>query len=150
MTTQVPNKGCANCHGDVSVANNNVVFPAIAANAAGKGIIGFTLVGPDFFPGAAYVKVDASHDPAAVQVARWGSGPADGFTGEQSQDPVDGGVERWGDYAAAVAAADGSIWFATETINQSCSVAQFLADTSCGGTRTILANWGTFIGQVNP
>ena len=55
---------------------------------------------------------------------------------------VDGGVERWGDYGAAVAAADGSIWFAAETINQSCTLATFVADTTCGGTRTILANWG--------
>jgi hypothetical protein len=136
--------------GYVNVNNQNVVFPAIAANAAGKGIISFTLVGPDYFPGVAYVRVDAAHAPTQVKVARWGSGPADGFTGEVSQDPGDGGVERWGDYGAAVAAADGSIWFANESINQTCTVSQFLADTTCGHTRTILANWGTFIGNVTP
>jgi len=136
--------------GYVAVQNNNVVFPSIAANAAGKGIIGFTLVGPDFFPGAAYVKVDASHDASTVFVARFGSGAADGFTGERSQDSVDNGVERWGDYTAAVAGADGSIWFAAETINQSCTLGQFVADTTCGHTRTILANWGSFIGQATP
>jgi len=136
--------------GYVAVQNNNVVFPAIAANAAGKGIISFTLVGPSFFPGAAYAKVDASHDASTVFVARFGSGPADGFTGEQSQDPVDNGVERWGDYGAAVAAADGSIWFAAETINQTCTLNQYIADTTCGHTRTLLANWGSFIGQTAP
>ncbi len=136
--------------GYVNVANDNVVFPAIAANAAGKGIISFTLVGPDYFPGVGYVRLEATHAPAAVDVARWGSGPADGFTGELSQDPGDGGVERWGDYGAAVADANGSIWFANESINQTCTVSQFLADFSCGGTRTILANWGTFIGNVQP
>ena len=136
--------------GYVAVQNNNVVFPAIAANAAGKGIISFTLVGPDFFPGAAYVRVDASTGPSSVRVARWGTGPADGFSGELSQDPVDNGVERWGDYGAAVAGADGSIWFAAETINQVCTLSEFVADTTCGGTRTILANFGTFIGQVTP
>ena len=136
--------------GYVNVANNNVAFPAIAANAAGKGIVSFTLVGPDFFPGVAYVRLDATHSPTGANVARWGTGAADGFTGELSQDPGDGGVERWGDYGAAVAAADDSIWFANESINQTCTLSHFLADTSCGGTRTILANWGTFIGNVTP
>jgi hypothetical protein len=136
--------------GYVNVAGNNVVFPAVAANAAGRGVMSFTLVGPSYFPGVAYVRLDATHSPAAVRVARFGSGPADGFTGELSQDPGDGGVERWGDYGAAVAAPDGSIWFANESINQSCTLAEFAADTSCGGTRTILANWGTFIGNVQP
>ena len=95
--------------------------------------------------------MDAAHAPTARRTwLAWGSGPADGFTGELSQDPVDGGVERWGDYGAAVADADGSIWFANESINQACTLQQFLADTTCGGTRTILANWGTFIGRATP
>jgi hypothetical protein len=136
--------------GYVNVAGNNTAFPAVAANAAGKGVMSFTLVGPSFYPGVAYVRLDASHSPAAVNVARFGSGPADGFTGERSQDPGDGGVERWGDYGAAVAGPDGSIWFANESINQVCTLAQFVADSTCGGTRTILANWGTFIGNVQP
>ncbi len=136
--------------GYLNVAGNNVVFPAVAANAAGKGVLSVTIVGPGYFPGVAFVRLDATHSPTAVNLAHRGSGPADGFTGERSQDPVDNGVERWGDYGAAVAAADGSIWFANESINQVCTLAQFVADTTCGGTRTILANWGTFIGNVNP
>jgi hypothetical protein len=136
--------------GYVSASNNNVVFPAIAANAAGMGLVSFTLVGQDFFPGVGYVRVNSAGAQPSINVARFGTGPADGFTGERSQDPVDNGVERWGDYGAAVAAADGSIWFANESINQTCTVDQFLADTSCGGTRTILANWGSFIGHVTP
>src|SRR5262249_58176941 len=100
--------------GYINVQNNNVVFPAIAANAAGKGLIGFTIVGPDFYPGVGFVRVDATHDPTSVNVARFGTGPADGFTGELSQDPVDNGVERWGDYAASVAAPDATIWVAAE------------------------------------
>ena len=136
--------------GYLNVANQNVVFPAIAANAAGKGLISVTLVGPDFFPGVAYARVDATHAPTALNIARFGDGPADGATGERSLDPADGGVERWGDYGAAVAAADGSIWFANESINQVCSLATFVADTTCGNTRTILANWGTFIGHATP
>ena len=137
--------------GYVAAQNNNVAYPAIAANSSGKGIIGFTLVGPDYFPSAAYAKVDATSGPSSINVARAGVGPADGFTGEISQDPGDRGVERWGDYSAAVADdADGTIWFATEMINQTCTLEQFLADVTCGATRTILANWGTAISKVTP
>ena len=136
--------------GYVAVTNNSVIFPAIAANAAGRGIISFTLVGMNYYPGLGYARVDASHDASSVRVAAFGAGAADGFTGETSQDPVDNGVERWGDYGAAVAAADGTVWFAAETINQRCTLSQFAADTTCGGTRTVLANWGTFIGRATP
>ena len=46
------------------------------------------------------------------------------------------GVERWGDYSAAEAAPDGSIWMSTEYIS--------------GRERTSLANWSTFITHVVP
>lgn len=136
--------------GYVNVQNENVVFPAIAATAEGKGLMSFTIVGPDIYPSAGYVTLDASHTPSSVKVARYGSGPADGFTGELSQDPGDGGVERWGDYGAATSDENGTIWFAAETINQTCTLSEFAVDPTCGGTRTILANWGTYIGHVAP
>ncbi len=50
----------------------------------------------------------------------------------------------------AVADSDGSIWIAAEYVGQSCTDAQFAADTTCGGTRTFYANWGTFITHVQP
>ena len=84
-----------------------------------------------------------------MNVVSWGVGPADGFTGYLSQDDVDNGVERWGDYSAAGADANGNLWLATETINQSCKIREFQNDNSCGGTRTILANWGTIIAKVH-
>lgn len=58
----------------------------------------------------------------------------DGFT----RYPFFGGsrAARWGDYSAAVADADGSIWFANEYISNS--------------PRTVLANWRTFIGNIFP
>jgi hypothetical protein len=142
--------GSVTNQGYVNASNQNTVFPAIAATAAGKALMSFTIVGPGIYPSAGYVTLDASNAPSAVKVARYGVGPADGFTGEISQDPGDGGVERWGDYGAAVSDENGTIWFAAETINQTCTLAQFTADTSCGGTRTILANWGTYIGHVTP
>ena len=80
-----------------------------------------------------------------------GTGPQDGFTGYVSLDPGDGGISRWGDYTAAVADAAGNIWFATESINQSCTFTEFLNTAfTCGGTRTIYANFGSTIGKVAP
>ena len=139
--------GEVSAQGYVAVQNNNVVFPAVAADQDGNVLVGYSLVGPSYYPSAAYswIGADGTGD---VNVVKWGEGPADGFTGYVSLDPGDGGVERWGDYSAAVADEAGHIWFATETINQSCTYAQFLADTTCGGTRTILANWGTTIAEV--
>jgi hypothetical protein len=134
--------------GYVTVDNNSVLFPSIGVNPAGQGVMGFTVSGPDYYPSAAYVAVDATHGAGAVHISGAGVGPADGFTGY----PEFGGsgVERWGDYSAAVAGQDGSIWLATEYIAQSCTVAQYSADPTCGGTRTSLANWSTFITHVTP
>ncbi len=134
--------------GYVAVNNANALFPAIAANANGDGVIGFSLVGPSIYPSAAYARVSATSDPDAVHVVAWGEGPADGFTGYRSFGGS--GTERWGDYSAAVSDENGNIWFATEYIGQSCTLNEFLNDFNCGGTRTLLANWGTFIAQVTP
>ncbi|HEX6799344.1 MAG TPA: hypothetical protein VF116_16670 [Ktedonobacterales bacterium] len=134
--------------GYVSVDGNNVLFPSIGVNAAGKGAMTFTVSGPGYYPSAAYALIDATHGAGDVHIAGAGVGPADGFTGYAAYGGS--GVERWGDYSAAVADSDGSIWFATEYIAQTCTEAQYTADSTCGGTRTLLANWSTFVGNVKP
>jgi hypothetical protein len=48
------------------------------------------------------------------------------------------GVARWGDYSAAVAAEDGTVWTASEWIPGSFGFPPFLA------------NWGTFFGNISP
>ena len=118
--------------GYVSVNRNNVAFPSIAVNPSGKGIIGFTLVGPDYFPSAAYVKVDAG-GIGDVVIAKPGAAPDDGFSGYVT---FGGRVGRWGDYSAASSDEAGNVWFAAEYIPDA--------------PRTVLANWGTFIGKVVP
>ena len=134
--------------GYVSSANDNVLFPSIGVNAFGQGVMTFTLSGPDYYPTAGYVTVNAITGAGKIHVGGAGVGPADGFTGSPSL--VGGnGVQRWGDYSAAVADTDGSIWFATEYIAQTCTLAQWTADSTCGGTRTQLANWSTFVGHVS-
>jgi len=117
------------------VANQNyVLFPAIGVNTAGKGVISFTLVGPDFFPGAAFATLDVVNGAGDIQIAAPGALPDDGFTGYTAF----GGarVGRWGDYAAAVADENGKIWLATEYIPNL--------------PRTVNANWGTFVTRVAP
>ena len=118
--------------GYISVNRNSVAFPSAAVNAAGRGIIGFSLIGPDYYPSAAYVTLDSS-GISDVLVAKAGTEPDDGFTGYVT---FSGRAGRWGDYSAATADESGNIWFATEYIP--------------GGLRTTLANWGTFIGKVVP
>jgi hypothetical protein len=138
--------------GYVTAAGNNVAFPSVAVNSAGKALVAFTLVGHDYWPSAAYASIGTSPTggTGAIKVVRPGVGPSDGFTGYLALDAGDGGVQRWGDYSAAVADADGNLWFAVESINQTCGTAQFFGDTTCGGTRSVLANWSTTIARVTP
>jgi hypothetical protein len=133
--------------GYVSAANDNVLFPSIGVNALGQGVMTFTLSGPNYYPTAAYVTVNAITGAGSIHIGGAGVGPADGFTGYAAEGG--NGVQRWGDYSAAVADSDGSIWFATEYIAQTCTLAQWTADSTCGGTRTQLANWSTFVGHVS-
>jgi hypothetical protein len=124
------------------------MFPSVAVTPSGRAIVAYTVAGRHIYPSAAYSAIGAQ--TGNPQLVARGLGPADGFTGYVPLDPGDGGVERWGDYSAATVDASGAIWFATETINQRCSFQQFLADTTCGGTRSLLANWGTTIAKLNP
>ncbi len=138
-----PNSGKATAQGYIAVPNNNVTYPAVAATGDGRGAVAFTLTGPDFYPSAAYASLDAVGGAGDVQLAAAGLGPWDGFTAY----PGGGGRSRWGDYGAA--ATDGNnIWIASEYIGQTCNVAQYLADKTCGGTRAPLGNWGTRISQL--
>lgn len=121
--------------GYVAVNGDNVLFPAIGVDASGNGVMTFTLVGPDYYPSAAYIRLDEHSTDNTIHVIGDGAGPADGFTGDPAQGAPDN-VERWGDYSAAVTDASGHVWVATEYIP--------------GGPRTALANWGTFVARVSP
>jgi len=43
----------------LGMANNNLIYPAIAVNGDGQGVMAFTVVGADYFPSAGYVELDA-------------------------------------------------------------------------------------------
>lgn len=120
--------------GYVALLRQSVLFPSIGVNAAGQGVMGFSVSGPDVYPSTAYALIDAATGVGSVHLAGVGAKPEDGFTGYHFFGGT--GVARWGDYSAAVAAADGSIWLAAEYIPNS--------------PRDYLTNWGTFISHILP
>src|SRR2546428_98255 len=76
---------------------DSVLYPSIAVNKDGQGLMGFSIVGLDFFPSTGYVPIDAVHGAGAIRIAATGAGPDDGFTGYVAE----GGarVGRWGFYS---------------------------------------------------
>lgn len=130
--------------GYVAAKGESVLFPSIGVNQQGTAVMTFSVIGPDYWPSAAYTRI--SDRSSKIHIVASGVGPDDGFTGYAAYGGT--GVGRWGDYTAAVADESGNIWIAAEYIGQTCTFAQFQLDTTCGGTRSLLANWGTFIAKV--
>ena len=144
-----PHSGNVAQQGYAGLAGNNLTYPAIAVTQSGRGVMGFTLVGDDFYPSAGYAGIDAKIGVGDLHVAAVGQGPDDGFTGYKPTSQF-GTRPRWGDYGAAASDGD-SIWIASEYINQTCTFSTFLATNfRCGNTRTQLANWGTRISLIVP
>ena len=96
----------------------------------------FSFSGHHYYPSAAYTSIDAVNGAGPIHIAAAGAGPTDDVSGYEAFGGD--GVARWGDYSAAVAADDGSIWIATEFI------------PGGFGFPPYLNNWGTFVGNVTP
>lgn len=145
-----PESGKVSRQGYLGLANNNLTYPAIGVTKEGRGVMAFTLVGPDHYPSAAYAGIGAEEGAGDIHIAAAGKGPDDGFTSYKVfvGDPP---RTRWGDYGAAVADGD-TVWIASEYIAQTCTLAQYTTAPfgSCGGTRTSLGNWATRISAVKP
>jgi hypothetical protein len=123
--------------GYIALGNNdNVLFPSIGVNAAGKGVMTFSISGHHYFPSAGYASIDAVNGAGPIHIAAAGAAPTDDISGYEAFGGD--GVARWGDYSAAVAGDDGSIWIATEFIPGGFGFPQYLN------------NWGTFVGNVSP
>ena len=120
--------------GYVAQSGFGLVYPSIGVNSSGKGVMSFSITGTSLYPSVGYVPIDDVRGAGAITLVALGAAPEDGFTGY----PIFGGnrAARWGDYSAAVADKTGTIWFANEYIPNA--------------PRTLLANWGTFIGRVTP
>src|SRR5271157_3837636 len=118
----------------LAVKNENLIYPAVALDSAGKGAMTFTLTGPDFYPSAAFVKFNSKGPTGTVNVLAQGFAPDDGFTGyPYAPSPSNiQGAGRWGDYSAALADG-GNLFIATEYIS--------------GGPRDFYVNWATSMSQ---
>jgi hypothetical protein len=123
--------GTVATQGYVAVNRQSVLYPSFAVRPDGTGALTFTLVGPDFFPSAAYALLGGGR-VGTVHVAAPGAFPEDGFSGY----PPFGGARtaRWGDYSAAAVDELGRLWLAAEFIPNA--------------PRTINANWGTFVTRL--
>jgi hypothetical protein len=117
----------------LTVKGQNLIYPAVAVDAALDGAMTFTLVGPNYFPSAAFIRFNSNAPRGNVNVLAEGAAPDDGFTGYfgiPSNEQLDG---RWGDYSAAVV--DGkNIFIATEYIS--------------GVDRDFYVNWATSMSEI--
>ena len=140
--------------GYVGIKNNDVTYPALGVSSSGKVVMAATVTGDDHYPSASYTVL--SEKRPTVRIISEGLGPDDGFTGYAAfvGDPP---RPRWGDYGAVAMDGD-TLWLASETIEQSCTLDEYLDLTnapdgsnigSCGGTRTAFANWGTRVSSLN-
>ena len=134
--------------GVLALADENLIYPTLGVTNSGRGVMGFTRVGPDTFPSYGYAPIDSKVGAGPVGLVEAGKSPQDGFT---EYPPIGGNRPRWGDYGAA--AVDGkTVYVAGQYIEQGpCTLQQAIATGfSCGGTRTTLANWSTRIGKLEP
>lgn len=135
--------------GIIALANNNITYPAVGVNGSGRGVIAFTVVGPDNYPSAGYSSLDALVGAGDVHILSAGVGPDDGFSAYGILTAPNPRRPRWGDYGAA--AVDGnSIWIASEYTAQNCDLNTYVnTGFTCGHTRGSFGNWATRISHLN-
>jgi hypothetical protein len=133
--------------GIVGVPNNNITYPAIGVTEDGRGVMAFTVLGPDNFPSAGFTSLSAKKGAGPVHIAAAGAGPSDDFA--DYPQIVSPPRPRWGDYGAA--AVDGNtIWIASEYIAQTCNLNTFITSNfTCGNTRGSFGNWSTRISKLS-
>lgn len=141
-----PNSGVLFANGTLALPDANLTYGSAAVTQSGRGVIAFTVVGPNDYPSAGYASLDAKVGAGDVHIAAAGAGPWDGFSGIPY---LGNNRPRWGDYGAA--SADGNtIWLASEYIAHTCTLGQYLTAPlfQCGGTRGALGNWATRISAI--
>jgi hypothetical protein len=119
--------------GYVTIDQNNAIYGSIAVDRTGHGVLAFGVVGPDYYPSAAYAPIDESGTGPATIVGQ-GTVPVDQFVG-YSYFGFGDRTTRYGDYSAAVTTGDGDYWIAQE----------YEPNTP----RALLANWGTRITHIH-
>ncbi|MFL5335521.1 MAG: hypothetical protein ACJ8H8_20625, partial [Geminicoccaceae bacterium] len=115
-----------------------LLFPSVAADALGRGAIGFTVAGAARHPSAGFAPLRRG-SVGPIVVAAAGALPADSYTGYDANDPQAQGTEAWGDYSAATFDEAGTVWLGAE----------YVPDTRVS-PRTSEANWGTWLTRYKP
>jgi hypothetical protein len=123
--------------------SNHLLFPYLAVRPGGEGVLALSISGPDYYPSPAYA-VLSRQGLGQLTVITPGVGVLDEFPGYEAPDFTD----RFGDYSAAVLDEEGAFWVASEYVAQSCTVAEFEEDFTCGGTRGFFTNWATRVTKV--
>ncbi len=129
--------GVVNRQGYVQIPGETVSYPTLGINGSGGAVITCSLIGPDFYPSAAYVPLDSHLKASNLFISSLGAAPSDGFTGYATYGGK--GISRWGDYSEAQADETGAIWMAQEMVSASSAT-----------RRSALANYGTHITKVVP
>jgi hypothetical protein len=131
--------------GILALPDEALAYPTLGVTASGRGVMGFTRVGPNLHPSYGYASLDDVAGAGEIHMIREGQSPQDGFT------EYGGGRFRWGDYGAA-AVVGNRVWLAGQYIEQPpCTVADFIATGfTCWSTRTQLANWSTRVTSLQP
>jgi len=118
----------------LTVKGQNLIYPAVAVDADhDRGAMTFTLVGPNFYPSAAFIKFESNGPKGTVNILAEGAAPDDGFSGYEGIPSNTQLAGRWGDYSAAVADGE-NIFIATEYIS--------------GADRDSIVNWATSISEI--
>lgn len=117
--------------GNFGISGQSLLYPDLVVNGAGVGDLVFTLVGPSYYPSAAYVPFTGTSVGSTARLAAAGSGPEDGFTCYSYYVGSTYGGCRWGDYSGGVAVGN-TVWMATEYVPPA-------------STRDFYTNWGTYI-----
>ena len=119
--------------GYVSAWNAFLAFPSVGVSDSGKGVIAFSLMGPQNYPSPAQIRIAPWGTTGPIEIQAPGFRPYDGFG---CYPAFDYNQCRWGDYSASVATPDGTVYSATEWIGDN--------------SRTYLENWSTFIWPTSP
>jgi hypothetical protein len=120
--------------GYLAARNAFLSFPSIGVNDGGRGVVAYSVMGPNLYPSAGWTPIGSQGAGGTVRIARAGFRPEDGFTCYTEFVGGDEAECRWGDYSASFALPNGDVWSAAELIGDN--------------GRTGGANWSTFVWPV--
>lgn len=152
-----------------TIAVNKAGKAAVAATAVGSEVFPSAAVATlefgeeddDGFPSDVWMSArlaapEASSLPTVPHTLRLPGAGAGFADGRGAYAPASAAAKvlraRGGGMAAGASASavgvDGTLWSAAEVVAQSCGLAEYRSDATCGGTRTAEYNWGTRVTQL--